>query len=108
MWSYYGDDYKSKCCEFLFQKIVYDIPSIRCFQYDKYIYEYIDSINYVDNFNPNIKINCKKLLRIPINKISSSKYIIDCVKASLLIKHSQWKHEKEVRFIVYQAKIITN
>lgn len=100
MWSYYGNDYKSICCEFPFQKIVYDIPSIRCFQYDKYIYEYIDSINYVDNFNPNIKINCKKLLRIPIKKIAYSKYIIDCVKASLLIKQSQWKCEKEVRLII--------
>ncbi len=100
MWSYYGDDYKGICCEFPFQKIVYDIPSIRCDQYGKYIYEHIDSINYVESFNPNIKINCKKLLRIPINKISSSKYIIDCVKASLLIKQSQWKHEKEVRLII--------
>ena len=85
---------------FRFKKIVYDIPSIRCDQYGKYIYEHIDSINYVESFNPNIKINCKKLLRIPIKKISSSKYIIDCVKASLLIKQSQWKHEKEVRLII--------
>lgn len=53
---------------------------------------------FMSRANPNIKINCKKLLRIPIDKISSSKYIIDCVKASLLIKQSQWKHEKEVRF----------
>ncbi len=100
MWSHYGDDYKGICCEFPFQKIVYDIPSIRCDQYGKYIYEHIDSIDYVKSFNPSIKIDCKKLLRIPIKEISSSKYIIDCVKASLLIKQSQWKHEKEVRLII--------
>lgn len=100
MWSHYGDDYKGICCEFPFQKIVYDIPSTRCDQYGKYLCEHIEPIKYVENFNPNVKIDCKKLLRIPIKKISSSKYIIDCVKESLLIKQSQWEHEKEVRLII--------
>lgn len=100
MWSHYGDDYKGICCEFPFQKIVYDMPSSRCVKKDKYICEHIEPINYVENFNPNIKIDCKKLLRIPIKEISSSDYIIDCVKKSLLIKQSQWKHEEEVRLII--------
>lgn len=100
MWSHYGDDYKGICCEFPFQQIVYDIPSTRCDQYGKYICEHIKAIRYVENFNPNVKIDCKKLLHIPIKKISSSKYIIDCVKESLLIKQSQWKHENEVRLLI--------
>ena len=100
MWSHYGDDYKGICCEFPFQEIVYDINSSRCVKDDKYICEHIAPINYVENFNPTIKIDCKKLLRIPIKEISSSEYIIDCVKESLLIKQSQWSHEKEVRLII--------
>lgn len=100
MWSHYGNDYKGICCAFFLQKTVYDIPSARCDLYGKFICEHIKPIEYVDNFNPNIKLNCKKLLRIPLKNISTSKYIIMCVQKSLLIKQDQWEHENEVRLII--------
>lgn len=100
MWAYYGNNYKGFCCNFSLGKIVYDLPSSRCDEYGKFICEHFEKVKYVDNFAPSIKIDCSKLLEIPIDKIKFSQYIIDAVKKSLAIKQSQWKHEKEIRLII--------
>lgn len=100
MWVYYGNDYEGFNCEFSLHQIAYDIPSTRCDEYGKYICEHFYRVKYVKNFDPNIKIDCCKLLKIPVKKVYSSPYIIRCVKHSLLIKQSQWGHEKEIRLII--------
>ncbi len=100
MWAYYGNNYKGFCCNFSLGKIVYDLPSSRCDEYGKFIYEHFEKVKYKDNFAPSIKIDCFKLLEIPIDKIKCSPYILDAVKKSLAIKQSQWKHEKEIRLII--------
>lgn len=100
MWSYYGNNYKGFNCAFSLAQIVYDLPSIRRSEYGKYICEHIKPVCYKNNFDPNIKISCEKLLKIPIKEIGSSSYIINCVKQSLLIKQSQWRHEHEIRLLI--------
>lgn len=103
MWVYYGNDYKGFNCEFSLHQIAYDIPSARCDEYGKYICEHFYRVKYVANFDPHVKIDCGKLLQIPLKEVYSSPYIIRCVKRSLSIKQSQWQHENEIRLIIRDA-----
>lgn len=100
MWAHYANNYKGIACCFSLEQAVYDISSIRCDEYGKTICEHFGKVKYKKNFAPTIKINCEKLLKIPINMVYQSEYINHCVREALLIKQSQWKHENEIRLII--------
>jgi len=100
MWAFYGNNYKGFNCYFDLAKTVYDIPSIRCDKYGKFICEHFEKVRYKRNFNTCIQIDSKKLLDIPINEVKKSPYIIKLVRKALSIKQSQWSNEEEIRLII--------
>jgi hypothetical protein len=100
MWAHYADNCNGLCAEYSFQKVIYDIPSVRCDNYGKYLLEHCFKVKYVEEVKSIIKLDCDKLLKIPLNDIDNNKYVISNVIKSLTRKQKQWGYEKEYRIIL--------
>lgn len=97
MWAHYADNYHGFCGEYVFSN-----PSDLCSEQrrDKKLYNLLIYIDKVQYRNKSKSINCEKLLKIPVQKLSSSSYIKKYLKQILFTKNIQWNYEKEYRLVL--------
>ena len=53
--------------------------------------------------NKTISVDCRKLLKIPVQKLSSSSYIKKYLKKILFTKNIQWNYEREYRLVLKRS-----
>lgn len=97
MWAHYAENYDGFCASYNFGNVKFDIGTERCDKYAYYILKNFKKVDYTKEFP---RIDVKKLLDIPIEKIEKNKYILRCIKKTLNKKYSQWQYEKEYRLII--------
>lgn len=97
MWAHYAENYDGFCAKYDFGNIKFRIGTKECDEYAYYILKHLKKVKYTKTFP---RIDVKKLLDIPIDKIIDSKFAIGYVKKTLDKKYFQWKYENEYRLII--------
>lgn len=89
MWSYYGENHKGYCFEYLKKDIIEKVIAMKsngiCI---------IGKVDYKDT-RPNYKSNIKSL------SYSNLKFLIDCT----FTKFKKWEHEQEYRFVIIDTTL---
>lgn len=97
MWAHYADNYHGFCGEYVFSN-----PSDLCSEQrrDKKLYNLLLNMGKVRYRNETLSVDCEKLLKIPVQKLSSSSYIKKYLKQILFTKNIQWNYEREYRLVL--------
>lgn len=100
MWAHYADNYHGFC-----GKYVLSNPSDLCSEQrrDKKLYNLLLNMGKVRYRNKTISVDCRKLLKIPVQKLSSSSYIKKYLKQILFTKNIQWNYEREYRLVLKRS-----
>lgn len=100
MWAHYADNYHGFCGEYVFSN-----PSDLCSEQrrDKKLYNLLLNMGKVRYRNKTISVDCEKLLKIPVQKLSSSAYIKKYLKQILFTKNIQWNYEREYRLVLKKS-----
>ncbi len=103
MWSHYADNYKGFCAEYSFEKLQYDINTSRINEYQKFLYNKIVKVKYVNE--KAVEIDYDILSKLNVESLGENSYIRSCIKRALREKEKQWKYENEYRLILHKDDI---